>query len=60
MGGWALILLDTHALIWLDQNEPTLGPVARQRADTALKDHCLTVSAISFWEIAMLVAKGRL
>ena len=60
MGGWALILLDTHSLIWLDQDDPTLGPVARQRADAALKDHCLAISAISFWEIAMLVAKGRI
>ncbi len=60
MGGWALILLDTHALIWLDQDDPMLGLVARQRADAALKAHCLAVSAICFWEIAMLVAKGRI
>jgi len=30
VGGWALILLDTHTLIWLDQDDPTLGPMARQ------------------------------
>lgn len=60
MGGGALILLDTHALIWLDQDDPALGPAARQRADTSLKDNCLAVSAISFWETAMLAAKGRI
>jgi PIN domain nuclease of toxin-antitoxin system len=41
-------------------DDPTLGPMARQRADAALKDHCLAVSVIALWEIAMLVAKGRL
>jgi len=59
-GGWTLILLDTHALIWLDQDDPALGLVARQSIDAALNDNCLTVSAISFWELAMLVAKGRI
>jgi len=34
--------------------------VARQRADAALKDNCLAVSAISFWETAMFAAKGRI
>ena len=60
MGGWALILLDTHALIWLDQDDPALDPAARQRADAALKDNCLAASAISFWEVTMLAAKGRI
>jgi PIN domain nuclease of toxin-antitoxin system len=34
--------------------------VARQSIDAAQKDNGLAVSAISFWEIAMLVAKGRI
>ncbi len=55
-----LILLDTHALIWLDQDDPALGSEARKRADLALQQSKLAVSAISFWETAMLVAKGRL
>jgi PIN domain nuclease of toxin-antitoxin system len=60
MGSESLILLDTHALIWLDQDDPALGPIARQQADVALKDGRLVVSAISFWEVAMLVAKQRI
>lgn len=52
--------MDTHALIWLDQDDPALGPQARQRIDAALKDKSLAVSAISFWEVAMLAAKGRI
>jgi PIN domain nuclease of toxin-antitoxin system len=53
------VLLDTHALIWLDQDDPSLGAEARKRADLALQQGKLAVSAISFWETAMLVTKGR-
>ncbi len=60
MGSSTLILLDTHALIWLDQDDPALGPVARRRIDAALNDKAVAVSAISFWEVAMLVTKGRI
>ena len=60
MGGRRLILLDTHVLIWLDQDNPDLGPTARERADRAHRAADLAVSAVSFWEIAMLAAKGRI
>jgi hypothetical protein len=30
------VLLDTHALIWLDQDNPAPGPEARKSADLAL------------------------
>lgn len=53
-----LLLLDTHALIWLDQDHPSLGPEARARADLALQQGRLAVSAISFWEIAMYIARA--
>ncbi len=55
-----LTVLDTHALIWLDQAAPHLGPQSRHRADTALKGGLLAVSALSFWEATMLAAKGRM
>ena len=48
MGSGTLIVLDTHALIWLDQDDPALGPVARQRIASALQEKVLAVSAISF------------
>ncbi len=60
MGGVELILLDTHVLIWLDQDDPALGGNARTAADEALRDGALAVSAISFWEVAMLAARGRI
>ena len=55
-----IVLLDTHALIWLDQDSSTLGPEARKSADLALQQNRLVVSAITFWEITMLNAKGRI
>ena len=54
------VLLDTHALIWLDQDDPNLGTEARKRADAALQQNSLAVSAISFWEVVMLISKGRI
>jgi len=55
-----VILLDTHAAIWFMRDDPALGKRARAAAVTALEEDQLAISAISFWEMALLVAKGRL
>ncbi len=55
-----MIILDTHTLVWLDQGSDRLGKQARRKIDNALQNDELLVSAISFWEIAMLTAKGRI
>ncbi len=55
-----MILLDTHALIWLNLSSPRLGPRTRQAADEALLDGSLAVSAVSFWEVAVLVQRRRI
>ena len=55
-----MIILDTHALIWLDQGVPALGENARQRANGALREEALAVATVSFWEIATLCRRGRL
>lgn len=54
------ILLDTNALIWTLNDEADLGPQARQRVEATLRDSRLLTSAMSFWEIAVLVAKKRI
>jgi len=54
-----VILLDTHALIWF-ASEKGLGKQAERMAEKALADDRLAISAISFWEMAMLAAKQRL
>jgi PIN domain nuclease of toxin-antitoxin system len=55
-----VILLDTHAAIWVLRDDAALGKKARVAAVAALEDAQLAISAISFWEIALLIAKGRL
>lgn len=56
----SLLLLDTHILVWLVVGDPRLRAAARRRVEKAAQDQCLWVSAITAWEIGMLVAKGRL
>ena len=51
------MLLDTHVLLWLLDDVPSLGHRARARiadADTVY------VSAASVWEVAIKAARGRL
>jgi PIN domain nuclease of toxin-antitoxin system len=55
-----VILLDTHAAIWIVRDDAALGRKARATAAAALDDGELAVSAISFWEIALLITKRRL
>jgi PIN domain nuclease of toxin-antitoxin system len=54
-----VILLDTHAMIWFVIDKG-LGRQSQKIADKALAEDRLAVSAFSFWELAMLIAKGRL
>lgn len=55
-----MILLDTHVLVWLDEANPQLGSGTIKRIDTAFDAGEVVVSAISFWEVGMLVRKGRI
>lgn len=57
-----MIVLDTHALVWWVNGDSRLS----KRAKTAIEreqraeDGLILISAISAWEIAMLIEKGRL
>ena len=55
-----MIVLDTHALVWLAEGNSRLGNQSRLLMDEALKAEKLFVSVITFWEVAMLVGKRRL
>jgi PIN domain nuclease of toxin-antitoxin system len=59
MGCAQVILLDTHAAIWF-VTDSGLGKRSQAMADQALDDDRLSISAVSFWEIAMLIAKHRI
>jgi PIN domain nuclease of toxin-antitoxin system len=54
-----VIVLDTHVLLWLDREDPALGPSSRERIRTAWGQGSVAVCSISFWEVAMLAARGR-
>jgi PIN domain nuclease of toxin-antitoxin system len=54
------LVLDTHVWIWLSFGDKALGDDARRFIDRAGRDGTLLVAAISVWEVAMLVSKGRL
>lgn len=56
----SLVLLDTHAFVWLLNGNQRLGRKARKAIQRSLDEAAVLVSAISPWEIAMLVGKGRL
>ena len=55
-----MIVADTHAWLWWLAGDPALSPAAHVALDGAFDDAELGVSAISVWEAAMLVKKGRL
>ena len=55
-----MILLDTHVLLWFRTAEEKIGSNCRQQVAEALRESNLAVSAFSFWEIAMLLDKGRI
>ena len=55
-----MLLLDTVVLLWMIRGDRRFGARARRTVDEAIVAGNAAVSAISFWEAAMLVRKGRM
>ena len=55
-----MIVLDTHALIWWVNGDAQVSDPARTAIERAQKGGRVLVSAISIWEIVMLVERGRI
>jgi PIN domain nuclease of toxin-antitoxin system len=55
-----MIVLDTHTLIWWVNDSGQLSNKAQQAIKQAVDSNAIYISAISLWEIAMLVKKNRL
>jgi PIN domain nuclease of toxin-antitoxin system len=54
------LLLDTHAAIWITEDQP-IAPAAVKAVDAAYQaGSTVFVSAISAWEIGLLVSRNRL
>ena len=54
------MLLDTQVLLWLRLGSARLGRRARLEIEQAWQSDEIGVSAITFWEVAMLRDKGRI
>jgi PIN domain nuclease of toxin-antitoxin system len=54
-----MLLLDTNALLWLSGGSNRLGRSARSAIKVAIDNEAALFSAISVWETAVLVSKGR-
>jgi PIN domain nuclease of toxin-antitoxin system len=52
-------MLDTHALLWAVADTKRLSRTATS-AIRAHKEEGLVIAAITLWELAMLVARGRI
>jgi PIN domain nuclease of toxin-antitoxin system len=48
-----VILLDTHALVWLATQDRKLGRKTRALINRFWETNQVAVSAISFWEVGM-------
>jgi PIN domain nuclease of toxin-antitoxin system len=61
MGSPQVILIDTHILLWWMGGERRLLSAAAKRAiDAELDGGTIYISSASAWEIAVLVARGRI
>lgn len=54
-----MILLDTNAFIWLDDGSDRLGDEALALIRAGWPTESVCVSAVTFWECAMLERDGR-
>lgn len=55
-----MILLDTHVLFWAVAESKRLSKPASSAILKAQTDGGLAISAITLWELAMLLARGRI
>jgi len=55
-----VIVLDSHVALWLTLDSSSVGKRSRRIAQQAAASDQLAISAVGFWEIALLIAKRRL
>ncbi len=55
-----MILLDTHALVWAVAESKRLSRVAAAAIRKARAQDGLAIAAITLWELAALIARGRI
>jgi PIN domain nuclease of toxin-antitoxin system len=55
-----VILLDTHAFVWLACDDRNLGKASRRRIERSRAADGVAVSAVSYFEVGVLVERGRI
>ena len=55
-----MILLDTHVLVWMVADSGRLSRPAAGAIRRAERDGGIAISAITLWELASLLARGRI
>jgi PIN domain nuclease of toxin-antitoxin system len=60
LGGFQVILLDTHVLLWLAAEPARLSRRAAAAIRRGLRAGGIAIASISLWEIAMMFSEGRL
>jgi PIN domain nuclease of toxin-antitoxin system len=54
------LLLDTHTVLWMTEDLPSLGKAARRSCDAALADGELAIPAIVVFELGWILKLGRI
>ena len=54
-----MIVLDTHAVLWLAQIPELLSGAAVEAIDTARREDGLAIADKTLWELAMLISRGQ-
>ncbi|MGB6679440.1 MAG: type II toxin-antitoxin system VapC family toxin [Terriglobales bacterium] len=60
MGNLAVILLDTHVLVWMVADEDRLSRHAKSAIQRARLSDGLGIADVTIWELAFLIARGAL
>lgn len=55
-----MILLDTHVLVWMAGDTKRLSRPAVTAIRTAQREDGVAIAAITLWELAVLVTRGRI
>ena len=55
-----MILLDTHALVWMSADPKRLSNKARDAIREARQNSGLAIATITLWELALLAERGRI
>ena len=53
------LLLDTHTILWMTEQDPKLGRVARRSCDEVLAANDVIVPTVVFYEIGRALKRGR-